>query len=75
MKYVLVMWLCSALPGNDCKLIEPEFIHFKDYYGCSTYGYEYSTELVTNFSKEFVNEYRAYIKFACMEQSEYKQET
>ncbi len=75
MEYVLLMWLCSAIPGNDCKPIEPEFIYFKDYHECSLYGYEYSTELVTNFSKEFVNEYKAYTKFVCMEKSEYKQET
>ena len=70
------MWLCSSVPGNACKAIEPEFTTFKDNYECTVYGYEYSRDLISNFSREFVNEYQAYTRFMCLEQeTELKQET
>ena len=43
---VLCLWFAIYLRTE-------EFIYFKDYHECTLHGYEYSTELVTNFSKEF----------------------
>ena len=66
-KFILVMLLCSNVTGNDCRSFEPEYTEFKTYHGCARYGYEYSSELMTNFSDEFIDEYRAYIVFSCKE--------
>ena len=65
MKYILILWICSSVPGNECKLFQtPEYL-FKDAYDCTVYGYGFSNELISEFSREFVNEYGAYTKFMC----------
>jgi hypothetical protein len=62
------MYLCSQIPGNACKPFEPEYTEFKNYGECARYGYQYSSELMSNFSDKFIEEYRAYIVFDCKEQ-------
>ena len=69
MKYVLIMYLCSAIEGNDCKLIGTEQTYFNDMYDCTVYGYQHSTDLISNFSRQFVNDYEAYTKFSCVLQT------
>ena len=64
-KVVLIMWLCSSVPGNECKVIPTPTILFQDHYECSLYGYKYSDGVFSNFDREFVNEHGAYIKFTC----------
>jgi len=64
-KFVLIMWLCSGVPGNECKVVPTPTILFEDHYECSLYGYEYAHTLFLNFSREFVNEHGAYVKFTC----------
>ena len=61
------MFLCSQISGNGCKPFEPEFTHFDTYHECARYGYEYASELMTNFSDKFIDEYRTYIVFSCKE--------
>jgi len=65
MKYILVMYLCSQLPGNACKQFEPEFTEFKTYGECAKYAYDYSNTIMSNFSIEFVEDYKAYLVFDC----------
>jgi len=69
MKYVIIMFLCSNIAGNDCKPFEPEYTEFKNYPECARYGYEYAGELMNNFSDTFIEEYRTYIIFDCKEQA------
>jgi len=69
MKFVIIMFLCSNIAGNDCKPFEPEYTEFKSYPECSRYGYEYASELMNNFSDKFIDEYRTYIIFSCKEQA------
>jgi len=67
MKFILMMLLCSNIAGNECNPFEPEYNEFKNYPECMRYGYEYSSQLMNDFSYEFVNEYRTYIVFSCKE--------
>jgi len=67
-KFILTMFLCSQVAGNDCKPFQPEFTHFNTYHECARYGYSYSNELMTEFSVEFIDEYRTYIIFGCKEE-------
>ena len=60
MKYILVLWLCSSVPGNECKLLQTSEYLFKDAYDCTVYGHA-SMGMVG----EIVNEYGAYTKFMC----------
>jgi|TARA_R100000541_G_scaffold28832_1_gene38101 hypothetical protein len=70
MKFVLVMLLCSNVSGNSCKPFEPEYTTFNHFHECARYGYSYSSELMQNFSKEFIDEYKTYIIFSCKEQTQ-----
>ena len=70
MKFMLIMLLCSNVTGNSCKPFEPQYSSFKHYHECARHGYDYSSELMNNFSKEFIDEYRTYIIFSCKEATE-----
>jgi|TARA_X000001382_G_scaffold88667_1_gene63458 hypothetical protein len=65
MKYILIMFICSLQSGNSCKFIPTEISEFKDHYDCAVYGYNYSHELISEFSREFVNQYSVYVQFMC----------
>ena len=65
MKFVLIMLLCSNVPGNKCQPFEPEYYDFNTYHECMRYGYSYSSELMDNFSDGFIDEYGTYIVFSC----------
>ena len=67
-KFVLILWLCSSVPGNECvKMPTPQFV-FNDMYDCTVYGYAHSEELIISLTREFVNEKLVYTKFMCEEQ-------
>jgi hypothetical protein len=65
MKYILILWICSSIPGNECKIYPTSEYLFNDLYDCTIYGYDFSHKLVLNFDRKFVNEYAAYTKFMC----------
>jgi hypothetical protein len=64
-KFVLIMLLCSNVPGNQCKPFEPEINSFNTYHECARYGYSHSSELMNKFNEEFIDQYGAYIVFSC----------
>ncbi len=67
-KFVLILWLCSSIPGNQCvKMPTPQFV-FNDMYDCTVYGYAHSEEIIISLTREFVNEKQVYTKFMCEEQ-------
>ena len=59
------MYICSGVPGNECKLIPTPIVEFKKYHECAIYGYNYSGELLKEMSPDFVNQYEAYTIFDC----------
>ena len=65
MKFVLMMLLCSNVPGNKCQPFEPEYYDFNTYHECARHGYNASADLMNTFSIEFIDEYQAYIVFSC----------
>ena len=67
-KFILILWLCSSVPGNECvKMPTPQFV-FNDRYDCHVYGYAYSEELMISLTREFVKDKEVYTKFMCEEQ-------
>ena len=68
-KVFLFMYLCSSLPGTECKTIPTPTIMFNDMYDCKSYGYDYSYKMITNLDRKWVNSMGAYFKFMC----EYKE--
>ncbi len=67
MKFVLIMLLCSNVPGNQCQPFEPKYNNFNTYHECARHGYTASADLMNTFSNEFIDEYQAYIVFSCKE--------
>ena len=64
-KFILILWMCSSVPGNEClKIPTPKFV-FDDMYDCTVYGYAHSEEIIISLTREFVNEKLVYTKFAC----------
>ena len=68
-KFILLMLLCSGIPGNDCKSIPTPVVEFNTYHECAYYGYDYSSELLRNFNPKSVDEFRIYTAFDCKENS------
>jgi len=64
-EFVLTLWLCSTVPGTDCKVVPTQIMTFEDHYSCIVYGYDYSYKLITGYNKEWVNSMGAYTKFTC----------
>ena len=65
MKFFLIMYICSVVDGNQCKVIQPKITEFKDHYSCAVHGYKASHDIIVNLNREFVNTYGAYVQFAC----------
>ena len=64
-KIILIMWLCSDIPGNNCGVIPTPKVMFNDHYGCMIYAYDYSLNLIAGFDRKWVNEKRVFTKFTC----------
>ena len=66
-KFILIMFICSNVPGNYCKLIPTPIQEFDTYSECVLYGYEYSFNMLKTFNAKSVNEYKMYTTFNCKE--------
>jgi len=66
-KFILIMFICSNIPGNSCKLMPTPIQEFSSYRECAIYGYEYSLNMLKNFNPESVNQYKMYTAFNCKE--------
>ena len=64
-KFVLLMIICSGIPGNDCKPIPTPINEFDKYHKCIIYGYDYSSELLKTFDTKSVDEYEMFTAFDC----------
>jgi len=66
-KFILIMFICSNIPGNSCKPIPTSIQYFDTYRECAIYGYEYSFNMLKDFNPKSVNEYQMYTAFNCKE--------
>ena len=64
-KFILLMLVCSNIPGNDCKLIPTPIEQFDTYHECIYYGYDYSSVLLKEMTSEKVDEFKMYTRFDC----------
>ena len=67
-KIFLFMYICSTIPGNECQQVPIKINGFNDVYDCTVYGYQYSSDLIKELDREFVNKHGAYTKFMCVPQ-------
>ena len=66
-KFILLMLICSNIPGNDCKLISTPIKQFNNYHECIYHGYDYSSSLLRSMGHKNVDEYQMYTMFDCKE--------
>ena len=64
-KFVLLMLICSGIPGNDCKPIPTPITEFSTYHECIYFGYDYSSILLKEMTTATVDEYQMYTRFDC----------
>jgi len=69
MKIILILYMCSytagsCLPGHEW----PK--KFDDMYDCMQAGYTESIKKMEEVGREDVNEYEAFIRFACVKEEE-----
>jgi len=64
-KFILLMVVCSGIPGNDCKQISTPIVEFNTYHECIYFGYDYSSILLKEMIPATVDEYEMYTKFSC----------
>jgi hypothetical protein len=66
-KFILLMLVCSGIPGNDCKPIPTPAKEFNTYHECAYFGYDYSGSLLKSMGDQTVDEYRMFTAFSCKE--------
>ena len=65
MKYILIIWVCSFLPGNAC-LAPLEYPKtFDSWYECSRTAHKESVKLLTKMGYKYVNDYRVGTRYTC----------
>ena len=64
-KFVLLMLVCSCIPGNECKPIPTPVEEFNTYHECIYFGYDYSSILLKEMTPATVDEYQMYTRFDC----------
>ena len=64
-KFILLMLVCSNIPGNDCKPIPTPIEEFNTYHECIYFGYDYSSILLKEMTSATVDTYQMYTRFDC----------
>jgi len=64
-KFILMMIICSGIPGNECRPIPTPITEFEEYHECIIYGYDYSSELLKTFDPKTINEFEMFTAFDC----------
>ena len=66
MKFVLIIWVCSFLPGNACmKPIKYPKL-FNSWYECSRTAHLESVKLLSKMGYAYVNKYQVGTKYSCV---------
>ena len=68
-KYILLMVMCSGIPGNECKPISTPISEFDEYHKCIIYGYDHSSTMLKSLNPMTIAEYEMFTAFDCTEQT------
>ena len=66
-KYILIMIICSSIPGNECKPIPVPISEFQEYHECIIYGYDYSSTMLKSLNPATINDFEMFTAFDCQE--------
>ena len=70
MKFALIIWVCSFIPGNACMkpITYPRV--FDSWYECSRTAHVESVKIITKLGYAYVNKHQVGTKYSCrMEKS------
>jgi len=65
MKFVLIIWVCSFIPGNACMTPVEVPKLYDSWYECSVAAHKESTQLLQKLSYANVNKYKIGTKYTC----------
>jgi len=68
-KFILLMVICSGIPGNQCKPIPTPITEFDKYHKCIIYGYDHSSMMLKSLDPRTINEFEMFTAFDCKEQT------
>ena len=66
-KYILLMIVCSGIPGNECNSIPTPIYEFEQYHECIIYGYDYSSTMLKSLDPRNIDEFQMFTAFDCKE--------
>ena len=67
MKYILVLWVCSFLNGQECMAPMEYPVVYSSWYECSRTAHRESLALMTKMGYAYVNKYKIAMKYHCKE--------
>ena len=67
MKYILVLWVCSFLNGQECMAPVEYPVVYDSWYECSRRAHKESLALMTKMGYAYVNTYKIAMKYHCKE--------
>jgi len=71
MKYILILWVCSFLNGQECMAPLEYPVVYDSWYECSRGAHKESLTLMTKMGYAYMNKYKIAMKYSCKEDMTY----
>ena len=65
MKYVLIIWICSLVEGNQCMAPMESPKLYNSWYECSRTAHKESLLLMTKMGYKYINDKKIALKYSC----------
>jgi len=71
MKYILILWVCSFLNGQECMAPVEHPVVYDSWYECSRTAHKESLALMTKMGYAYTNKHKIAMKYYCREIATY----
>ena len=71
MKYILILWVCSFLNGQECMAPMEYPVVYDSWYECSRSAHKESLALMTKMGYAYMNKHKIAMKYYCKEDRTY----
>ena len=65
MKYILIIWVCSFIQGNECMAPIEYPILYDSWYECSRAAHQESILIMSKMGYKNINQYQVGMKYNC----------
>ena len=65
MKYILIIWVCSFIQGNECMAPIEDPILYDSWYECSRAAHQESILIMSKMGYKNINQYQVGMKYNC----------